>query len=146
MPYGINELTLTHTLSGAQQLRLLRMMLVKEEGSDLWLAFATPRAWLQGSKIISVKKAPTRYGLRSYSLGSDIKKRQAKAVVEPLPAPSGRYPSQVRLRLRVPKSLGKLRAVTVNGNNWHSFEDDQIQLEGSLLKQQTAIVANFSGS
>ncbi len=42
IPYGINELALPRTYSGTQQLRTLRMMLVKDERNDLWLAFGTP--------------------------------------------------------------------------------------------------------
>ncbi len=43
---GENYWTLPHTYSNTQQLRLLRNMLVREEGDRLWLGQAIPRAWL----------------------------------------------------------------------------------------------------
>ena len=146
LPYGINELTLPHTYSNTQQLRMLQMMLVKEEGDDLWLAFGTPRAWLEDGKSLSVKGAPTRYGLLTYNLTSHAQEHEVKAVVEPLSAPRDRFPKLVKLRIRVPASLGNLKGVTINGNQWHSFHDDLIQLEGPMLKQRLEIVAKYQGS
>jgi hypothetical protein len=40
----------------------LRNMLVMELHDTPWLARATPRAWLEQGKKISVKKSPTYYG------------------------------------------------------------------------------------
>ena len=56
-----------HTIGGppdkifeeAAFLERFRNMLVMEEGDSLWLARATPRAWLEQGKKISVKNAPT---------------------------------------------------------------------------------------
>ncbi len=146
LPYGINELTLPHTYSNTQQLRMLQMMLVKEEGDDLWLAFGTPRAWLEDGKTLSVKGAPTRYGPLTYNLTSHADKREVKAIIEPLSAPGDRYPKHAKLRIRVPDSLGKLKSVTVNGSQWRSFHDDLILLEGPMLKQRLEIVAKYQGS
>jgi hypothetical protein len=143
MPYGLNELTLPHTYSGTQQLRMLRMMLVREEGKDLWLAFGTPRAWLEDGKSISVAKAPTPYGLLSYVIASSAAKAEIRAAIEPLAAADGSYPGQVKLRLRVPASLGKLKNVTVNGKEWSSFGDDQVMLDGSMLRQALEIRARY---
>jgi len=126
LPYGINELTLPHTYSNTQQLRMLRMMLVKEEGDDLWLAFGTPRAWLEDGKSLWVKGAPTPY--------------------EPLSSTGDRIPNEAKLRIRVPVSLGNLKSVTVNGNEWRSFHDDLIHLKGPMLKQRLEIVARYQGS
>ena len=143
LPYGINELTLPHTYSNTQQLHMLQMMLVKEEGDDLWLAFGTPRAWMEDGKSLSVKGAPTRYGLLTYSLTSHALDREVKALVESLSVPGERYPRHVNLRIRVPHTLGNLKSVTVNGNEWRSFHNDLISLEGPMLKKQLKIVAKY---
>jgi len=42
-------------------LERFRMMLVMEEGDVLWLARATPRAWLEQGKRIAVRNAPTHF-------------------------------------------------------------------------------------
>ena len=39
-----------------------RNLLVMEDGESLWLARATPRAWLEQGKKIAVKNAPTYFG------------------------------------------------------------------------------------
>ena len=43
-------------------LERFRLMRVMEEGETLWLAWATPRAWLGQGQKISVHKAPTYLG------------------------------------------------------------------------------------
>ena len=59
---GFNEATLPHTYSNTQQLRMLRMMLVKEEAGELWLAPGTPRAWLDTREGFAIRNAPGHYG------------------------------------------------------------------------------------
>lgn len=143
LPYGINELTLPHTYSNTQQLRMLRMMLVREEGDDLLLASGTPRAWLEDGKTFSVRRAPTQYGLLTYSLNPKTAKKEVKAIIEPLSASNERYPTRVELWLRVPQELGKPKKVLVNGKEWSSFHDDVIELNGPMLRGHLEIVAQY---
>ena len=58
----------------ASFLERFRHMLVTEEGDTLWLARATPRAWLEQGKKIAVKNAPTDFG----TLGLRNRLRRAK--------------------------------------------------------------------
>ncbi|MGD0898266.1 MAG: hypothetical protein ABR915_10560, partial [Thermoguttaceae bacterium] len=75
-PYTFNE----HTTRGpadksfeeAAFLERLRNLLVMEEGTTLWLARATPRAWLEQGKKISVKNGPTHFGPVDYTILSDV--------------------------------------------------------------------------
>ena len=53
-------------------LERFRNMLVMEAGQNLWLALATPRAWLEQGKKISVKSAPTHFGSVDYEIVSDV--------------------------------------------------------------------------
>ena len=139
---GINELTLPHTYSNTQQLRMVRMMLVKEEGDDLLLAFATPRAWLTGTNRIAVKRAPTIYGLISYTLAADANAKKVRAIVEPIANHSGQYPR--RVRLRVHSGIGELGDVLVNGKKYGHIDHEILELDGSMLRQRIEIVANLS--
>jgi hypothetical protein len=138
---GLNEPTLPHLLSSAQQLRMLRMMLVREEGEDLLLAGATPRAWLEDGKTITVQGAPSLAGSVSYSLTSMAAHREIRAVVEPFA--KDRSSMHLKLRLRAPKPLGPIKEVTVNGKPWTAFDEETIQLDGSSLQQRLEIVAEY---
>jgi hypothetical protein len=143
LPLGINELTLPHTYSNTQQLRMLRMMLVREEGHDLLLASGTPRAWLEAGKAISVQRAPTPYGWLSYHLAADIAGSQFRATIEPLSAGTGDYPEQVKLWMRIPRVGEKPKDVTLNGKPWSSFHDDVIDLPGTMMREKLEIVARY---
>jgi hypothetical protein len=49
-----------------------RNLLVMEEDSALWVARATPRAWLEHGRKITVKRAPTYFGMLAYEIVSDL--------------------------------------------------------------------------
>jgi len=146
LPFGINELTLPHTYSNTQQLRMLRMMLVRQEANDLLLASGTPRAWLEAGEAISVQRAPTPYGLLTYSLAADIAGSQFRATVEPLSAGTGDYPEHVKLWMRTPRVGEKPKDVTLNGKPWNSFHDDVIDLPGTMMREKLEIVAWYGAS
>jgi hypothetical protein len=121
-PYTFNE----HTTRGPDDksyeesafLERLRDMLVMEDGQDLWLARATPRAWLAQGQKVAVKDMPTRFGAVSYEIVSDVEHGKIAATVE-VPA---RTPAKtVLLRLRHPKAA-PIKAVTVNGREWKDFD------------------------
>ena len=93
-------------------------MLVMEEGNRLWLARATPRAWLAQGKKIGVRDAPTQFGTVAYEIVSDIDNRKIRVTVM---LPSRRPPQAVLLRLRHPQAL-PVQSVTVNGRPWMDFD------------------------
>ena len=47
-----------------------------DDGQDLWLTRATPRAWLEQGKKIAVNRAPTYLGTVAYEILSDGEKRE----------------------------------------------------------------------
>ena len=63
-------------------LERFRNMLVMEDGETLWLARATPRAWLEQGKKITVKNAPTHFGTVAYEIVSDVDNGKIDATVE----------------------------------------------------------------
>jgi hypothetical protein len=121
-PYTFNE----HTTRGpadksyeeAAFLERLRNLLLMEEGDILWLARATPRAWLGQRKRISAKNAPTHFGTVTYEIVSDVDNGRISATVD---LPTRRPPRAVLLRLRHPKAA-PIRNVTVNGQAWTDFD------------------------
>jgi hypothetical protein len=131
-PYTFNE----HATRGpsdksfeeAAFLERLRNMLVMEDKDSLWLASATPRAWLQQGRKISVRNAPTHFGLLSYEILSDVDHGQITATVE---LPSRRAPDAVLLRFRNPGAT-PFKSVAVNGNPWTEFDSkgEVIRLRG----------------
>ena len=57
---GENDYTLPHLYSCTEQLRLLRNLLVREDGDILRLAQGIPRAWLEPGKHVAVTACPHR--------------------------------------------------------------------------------------
>jgi hypothetical protein len=123
-----------------------RNLLVWEDGRSLWLARATPRAWLEQGKRISVKNAPTHFGSVAYEIVSDADHGKISATVEMpsrAPAPdgtggrAGKAPKEVVLRFRHPKSA-PMKGVTVKGKPWAEFDKDK---ETIILKGLTGTVA-----
>jgi hypothetical protein len=99
-------------------LERFRNLLVMEDGNNLWLARATPRAWLEQGQKISVKNAPTHFGTLDCDIVSDVDHGKITATVK---LPSRNPPKEVRLRLRHPKSA-PITSVTVNGKPWQDFD------------------------
>ncbi len=125
-----------HTVTGppdkifeeAAFLERFRGMLVMEEGNSLWLARATPRAWLEQGKKIAVQKAPTVFGTVGFEIVSDVDHGKITATVA---MPSRSPPKSVLLRLRHPKAMS-ITSVTVNGRPWSDFNSakETISLHG----------------
>jgi hypothetical protein len=99
-------------------LERFRMLLVMEEGPNLWLARATPRVWLEQGRHIAVKHAPTHFGDVAYEIVSDVANGKISAMVE---LPARHAPKEVLLRLRHPKSA-QIASVLVNGKEWKDFD------------------------
>lgn len=120
-------------------LERLRHMLVMEDGDSLWLARATPRAWLEPGEKIAVKNAPTHFGVIAYTIVSGADRGTISATVE---LPSRETPKSIILRLRHPKAA-PLKSVEVNSKAWLKFNADKefIQLDG--LKGNVTVLARY---
>jgi hypothetical protein len=101
---------------------LTKWMLVFEDPDDsvLWLARATPRAWLEQGKKIAVAAAPTRFGRISYELRSDVQHDKITATIH---APENNS-ATIKLRCRTPANK-KIRAVKIDGESWTDFSPEQ---------------------
>jgi hypothetical protein len=109
-------------------LERFRNLLVMEDADSLWLARATPRAWLEEGKKIKVKNAPTHFGEVGYEIISSADEGKIVATVE---MPARNPPKSVLLRFRHPKAL-PIKSVSVNGSSWADFDPSKevIDLHG----------------
>ena len=116
------------------------MVLVMEEGDVLWLARATPRAWLEQGQRIAVRNAPTHFGPVGYEIVSDVEHSRLVATVT---LPSRNPPREVVLVLRHPASA-PIAAVKVNGKEWTDFDAIRgwVRLRG--LSGQVRIEVNWA--
>lgn len=121
---GANYWTLPHLYSCTQQLRLLRNMLLREDGTTLRIGDAIPRAWLEDGKRIEIKSAPTEFGDVSGSILSNVKAGRIKVRLSP---PTRSAPKLIRITLRHPASK-PIRAVLVDGKAYKRFTTDSIEL------------------
>lgn len=98
---------------------LYRNMLVREaDESTLLIGQATPRAWLQDGKRITVKAAPTWFGKVSFEIDSHAQSGSIRASLHLEP----REPIHtILLRLRHPDAR-PMSSVTVNGEPWQDFD------------------------
>jgi hypothetical protein len=93
---GENHLTLPHLYSCTEQLRLLRALLIMDEGNELKLGEGIPEQWLEAGKKISVKSAPTEFGEISY----EIQARQDGSMAVHIDPPKRRMPAKMTLKIR----------------------------------------------
>ncbi len=120
---GKNYWTLPHTYSNTQQLRLLRHLLLWEDGDNLRLGEAMPRQWLQAGNQVAVNEAPTRFGPLSYRLQAG-----ARSIRVELTPPMRPAPREISLRLRHPKHRSIARIKT--------DRPAQIESAGEMLRWQ----------
>jgi len=116
------------TFEEAAFLERVRLMLVMEEEGTLWLARATPRAWLEQGKKIAVSNCPTFFGNVAYEIVSDVDHGKITAMIE---MPQRNAPEAVLLRFRHPQAAPIVR-VEVNGEAWTQFDKERevIHLNG----------------
>jgi hypothetical protein len=119
---GQNALTLPHLYSASQQLRLLRMLLVRETDDCLLLDYGIPRTWLAQGNKVSLQNGPTHFGHVSFEMISRINEGEVAINIDP--PKSG---PQIRLRLRSPLKK-PIVAVYVDGRSWKKFSGDVIDL------------------
>jgi hypothetical protein len=116
-----------------------RNLLVMEESQSLWVARATPRAWLEQGKKIAVRNAPTYFGTLAYEIVSDVDKGRITGTVE---IPNRIPPKKVIVRFRHPRAL-PIKSVTVNGHPWYGFNKDKEIIELAGLTGKVVVAAAY---
>lgn len=121
---GENHYTLPHLYSCTEQLRLLRSLMLFENGDILSIGQGTPRAWFESGKHIAVKSAPTEFGDVSFRVDA-LSAEQMRVSIDP---PTRRAPKEIRIRLRHPQKQ-KITSVKSSPETAVSFENETIVLK-----------------
>lgn len=116
-----------------------RNLLVMEDAGSLWLARATPRAWLAQGSTIKVKNAPTYFGAVNYQIVSDIDHGKIEATID---LPNRRPVKQVVLRLRHPASA-EIKDVEVNGKPWLGIDRERETITLPGMTGTVKVVAHY---
>jgi hypothetical protein len=116
-----------------------RDLLVMEEGRSLWVARATPRAWLAPGGRIRVRNAPTYFGELAYEIVSEADDGRITAVIQ---IPDRRPADSVILRLRHPEAA-PLKEVTVDGRPWDPFDPGREIVRLTGLQGEAVVVARY---
>jgi hypothetical protein len=117
----------------------LRCMLAMERGNSLYLAWGTPRAWLEHGKRIAVNRAATYFGELSYSVESSSDQARIEATVKP---PRRNPPGDLYLRLRHPKQ-SLIKRVTVGGRVWTDFDRDRECIKLPTETSELKVIAYY---
>ena len=120
--------------------KLVRQMLIQEDGKDILLAWATPKAWLEDGKRINVKDACTRFGPMAFEIVSHAKSGTIEATIDP---PKRNPPSGMKLKLRLRHPNDRpIKRATVNGQEWGEFTKDTIVTPGAGSRS-VAVTAHY---
>lgn len=123
---GENAHTLPHTYSGTQQVSLVRNMLLREDGADLWIGQAIPCGWLADGKRVAVKAAPTFFGPVSFAIESHVGSGTINVRIEP---PTREPPKTVKVRLRHPNAVS-IKGIECKPEVPVRMKDDGIEFTG----------------
>lgn len=97
---------------------IYRKMLINEWGNDtLIIGQATPRAWLDTGKRISVRNAPTWFGDISFTIEG---RSAADEIIATVECPDRNLPEVLLVRLRHPHERA-IDSVLVNGKPWKNI-------------------------
>ena len=116
-----------------------RNMLMMEDGRSLWIARGTPRVWLEQAKRISVRNAPTYFGILAYEIISDVDNGKITATIK---IPSRKPPKSIIVRCRHPKSV-PIKSVIVNDKPWNEFNKYKEVIELAGLTGNVSVTANY---
>jgi hypothetical protein len=121
----------------AQSAFWLRLMFVRENGSDLYLGQAIPREWLKNGRTVGIERAASHFGPLSLRIESQAAAGRIKATVA---LPGRTHPRNVYLRIRHPESK-PIRSVTVNGKPYDQFdaEKEWVVLSGAVEGVQEVV-------
>ncbi len=114
-----------HLHSSSELIRLVHMMLLKEEKDEIWLNWGTPRKWLENGKKIEVEKLNSCYGPFDFTVDSHVSDGYIKTDIS---ASLRKSPTVIRLKIRHPEGK-KIRKVEINGKKWKDFKGEVINIK-----------------
>jgi hypothetical protein len=128
------------TSDEAQVARWLRLMFVREAGSDLYLGQAIPRCWLRDGCELRIQNAATYFGPMALAF-TPSPQRDGVIAVE-LDPPKRNPPETIYLRLRHPEAK-PIKNVVLNGKPYDKFDRQKewIVLPGNVTTHQSIVVS-----
>jgi hypothetical protein len=126
-----------HLHSTSEMIRLLDMMLLKEDKDEVWIAWGAPRKWLENGKKIEVTKVQTSYGPIDFQISSQVSEGLITAEIK---ASLRKSPAVIRLKLRHPEGKN-IRKVEINGKDYKNFKGEVINIQP--VDTDMSIVARY---
>jgi hypothetical protein len=133
-----------NSVNNAFFLETLRLMLVHETRdatgtpNGLELAYSTPRRWLVGGRLVSVRRLRTSFGPLSYAL-----RARRGSVTAHLTVPRRLGSASLRLRLRLPNGE-RITGVTVGGRAFARFDAASETIDLTGLRGRVDLVASVT--
>ena len=113
-----------HMHSNSRFIDMVRIALLLEEGDTLHLMAGTPREWLADGEKIEVKHAPSYFGEVNFIAQSRVGSGKIEIQVDPTPWQA----TKIVLHVRAPTKFGKIKAVTLNGEDWKDYDGESVRL------------------
>ncbi|MHB1457064.1 MAG: NPCBM/NEW2 domain-containing protein [Armatimonadota bacterium] len=120
-------------------LQQTRLMFLMERGEELWLAPFVTNNWLKDGMAVSIKDAPSFFGIVSYTITSHVKQGYIEAAVD---APKRTSPDKLVIRLRHPDGK-KIKRVFVNGKEFDDFDSIREIVTIRRPKERISIRAEY---
>ena len=123
------------TSDEAQSTYWLRLIFVNDQmGPDLYLGQAIPRYWLAKGSKVGIERAPSHFGVLSFSLEADASGDKIVVIVDP---PTRNSPKNIFVRVRHPNQR-PIQSVTVNGQPYKQFDaaKEWVVLPGTVKDRQ----------
>jgi hypothetical protein len=99
------------TSDEAQSTNWLRLMYLREEGRDLYVAQGIPRAWFAPGRTVGIERAATWFGPMGWAMDAEAGGARISLIVRP---PKRNPPERMFVRIRHPEGRAATRFV-VNG-------------------------------
>jgi hypothetical protein len=120
---------------------LIRQGLMTEESRMLHLLAGAPRRWLEDGKTIELRDGFTYFGKCDLTVSSQVQRNTIQA---DLALHKSRPERLEKVRLRLPHPTKQsMKAVTVNGNAWSSFNPEQEVIELKPDQDRYQIVVQY---
>jgi len=117
----------------------LRLAFVEEQGDDLYLGMAVPRAWLADGGTPAIERAATYFGPLGLRYESHAAQSSIRAVLDP---PARRPPNRTFLRFRHPEARPMVR-VEIDGKPWGKLDAKRELVELPPLGGRAIITAFY---
>jgi hypothetical protein len=101
---------LQHLWTPVAVVRVIRDILVMEDGDGLNLALGTDRSWLASGKPVGITDAPTHFGDVTYQIQFDQKKHTVTGEIKLVPKPNQPNAKWTNLHIRFPEGM-KVKSV-----------------------------------